>query len=427
MTRNLALLCACLFAPAVSAGPPNVVMIVSDDQTWTDYSFMGHPHIHTPHLDKLARESLTFRRGYVPSSLCRPSLAALLTGLYPHQHKITSNDPPLPRGKKFLAQRQQMIDYIDKVPTLPRMLGKQGYLSFQSGKWWEGNYRRGGFTHGMTHGDPKRGGRHGDVGLAIGRKGMKEVFDFLATARKEKKPFFLWYAPMMPHSPHTPPARLLAKYRDKTPSLHMAKYWAMCEWFDETCGELLGYLDKEGLAKDTLVVYLADNGWIQDPDSPRYAPRSKRSPYDGGLRTPIMVRWPGKVKPRFSDELAISVDLAPTILKACGLEPTPAMQGVNLLDAEAVKKRERIFGETFTHNAVDIHDPGANLQYRWVIEGEWKLLVPNRANVPKGKVELYHITRDPHEKENLAGKQPDRVKHLREELDRWWDGKKGSK
>src|SRR5436309_11049987 len=80
--------------------PPNIVLIISDDQAWTDFSFMGHPHIQTPNLDRLARESLTFTRGYVPSSLCCPSLASIISGLYPHQHKITSNDPTAPKGMK---------------------------------------------------------------------------------------------------------------------------------------------------------------------------------------------------------------------------------------------------------------------------------------------------------------------------------------
>src|SRR5262245_22948115 len=172
---HLVIACAAL-APCslASAAPPNVVLIISDDQGWGDYSFMGHPHIRTPRLDRLAAQSLTFRRGYVPSSLCSPSLASTLPGLYPHQHKITSNDPPLPKGKTgraanqdpdFLAGRQELIGHIDHVPTLPRLLAEKGYLSFQSGKWWLGDYRRGGFTHGMTHGDPQRGGRHGDAGL----------------------------------------------------------------------------------------------------------------------------------------------------------------------------------------------------------------------------------------------------------------------
>src|SRR3954453_14279508 len=104
--------------PPAQAAPPNVVMIIGDDQAWTDYGFMGHAHIQTPHLDKLAREGLVFKHGYVPSSLCRPSLATMITGLYPHQHLMTSNDPPIPKGlttaqankdATFLKQRVEMI------------------------------------------------------------------------------------------------------------------------------------------------------------------------------------------------------------------------------------------------------------------------------------------------------------------------------
>ena len=406
--------------PAQAAQPPNVVMIIGDDQAWGDFGFMGHPVIRTPNLDRLASQSLVFTRGYVPASLCRPSLATLATGLYAHQHRITSNDPPrgIPR-EEFLRQRQEQIANIDRVPTLPRMLGEKGYLSLQTGKWWEGNPSRGGFTHGMTHGDPKRGGRHGDVGLKIGREGMKPIFDFIEECGE--RPFFLWYAPFLPHSPHNPPQELLDKYRDKTDSIHIARYWAMCEWFDVTCGQLLAHLDKKGLSQNTLVVFVVDNGWIQRRDSGGYAPKSKRSPYDGGLRTPIMLRLPGRIEPKRDDETpVVSVDLAPTILTACGLDPATDMPGLNLLDKEALSNREAIFGETFTHNAIDVRNPASSLEYRWCIEGRWKLIVPNPANVPGGQTELYDVIADPHETENLAAKDPDRAARIRGLIDAWW-------
>lgn len=436
MTTKLArllLLAGLLSIPgfvARASDPPNIVLIISDDQAWGDFGFMGHPVIQTPNLDRLAAESLVFTRGYVPSSLCRPSLASIITGLYPHQNKITGNDPPWPKGMKgqwaaagkdpgFLATRQKMIDFIDRVPTLPKMLAKQEYLSMQTGKWWEGNYRRGGFTSGMTHGDPKRGGRHGDVGLKIGRQGMKPIYDFIDDAGR--RPFFLWYAPFLPHAPHTPPKKYLDKYVDKTDSIHVARYWAMCEWFDDTCGQLLDYLDKKHIADNTIVLFLVDNGWIQMPDKPRYAPKSKRSPYDGGLRTPIMIRWPKHVEPRRDEtSLAISVDLAPTILAACDLKPTPQMQGINLLDRQKVAARKAIFGEVFEHNAVDINRPAANLMYRWCIDGKWKLIVPNAANVPDEQVDLFDLQADPHETKNQADQNPDRVAALRSMIDAWW-------
>ncbi|MEQ1858685.1 MAG: sulfatase-like hydrolase/transferase [Chthoniobacteraceae bacterium] len=421
--KQLILLLA--LAAAAIAAPPNVVMIVSDDQHWGDYGFMGHPQIKTPHLDKFARESLTFRRGYVPSSLCCPSLATMITGRYPHEHLITSNDPAKPADMKprefqtsqaFKDGRAQMVKNIEAWPTLPRLLGKAGYNSLQTGKWWLGDFTHGGFTHGMT-----KGGRHGDAGLDIGRKSMQPIYDFIAQSRKDAKPFFVWYAPLMPHDPHTPPERILAKYRDKAPSEHIAKYWAMCEWFDETCGDLFGYLDREGLAKDTLVLYVTDNGWITDPQTGRYAPKSKQSQYDGGLRTPIMVRWPGKIAPKMSDTPVSSLDLFPTILKACGVAQPKDLPGIDLADEAAVAARKTLTGECFTHNFVDMAKPATSLRWRWILEDGWKLIVPAPQN-EKGAPELYRVTDDPNEEKNVASAEPARVTALRAKLDAWWPG-----
>jgi uncharacterized sulfatase len=434
--RYLFLAALVVMAPQLSAfaadRPPNIVLLIGDDQAWSDYGFTGHPHIKTPHLDRLARESLVFKHGYVPTSLCRASLATMITGLFPHQHKITSNDPPLPPGKTgaaankdegYLKQRAEMIRIFEQSPALAKLLNDKGYISHQSGKWWEGNACRcGGFTEGMTHGDPAKGGRHGDVGLTIGRTGLKPVQEFITEAKKADKPFFLWYAPMMPHTPHNPPERLLKKYQPLHQSLHVAKYWAMCEWFDETIGEMLGILDEQKLAENTIVIYLHDNGWIQDETSPAYAPRSKRSQYEGGIRTPILVRWPGKVKPAEAPELASSIDLVPTVLTAIGAKPSPSMSGINLLDSQARAKRDAVFGEIFEHNAVDITKPAANLQYRWMIEKNLKLIVPNQQRVPRGVIELYDLTADPQEQKNLAESQPETVQRLRKRMDAWWPG-----
>ena len=198
MKRVLLILIAALSlaSHAIAAKPPNIVLIISDDQSWTDYSFMGHEAIETPNIDRLAKQSRLFKRGYVPSSLCCPSLASMITGLYPHQTKITGNEPPMPpegrNSEQYRKQVQECVSFIDDLPTLPRLLAKRGYVSHQSGKWWQGHYSRGGFSHGMTHGDPKRGGRHGDVGLKIGREGMDEIFDFIEDAGD--KPFFVDYS-----------------------------------------------------------------------------------------------------------------------------------------------------------------------------------------------------------------------------------------
>ena len=185
----VSVLCACTLWQTAWAGKPatpNLVLIISDDQAWTDFGFMGHDVVQTPRLDQLARQSVLFPRGYVPTSLCRPSLMTLATGLYAHQHLTTGNDPSPalapPASNAYKALRSRLIDHIDRQPTLAQLLGAQGYRSHQSGKWWEGSYRRGGFTHGMTRGFPEPGGRHGDDGLKVGRQGLKPVLDFMHSA-----------------------------------------------------------------------------------------------------------------------------------------------------------------------------------------------------------------------------------------------------
>jgi len=391
---------------------PNIVMILSDDQAWNDYSFMGHEHIETPRIDKLARESATFTRGYVPSSLCRPSLMTIITGLYPHQNGISGNDPA--KG----TDRNLMLKHIKAAPSLPRTLQKLGYKSLQTGKWWEGAPANGGFTSAMTHGDTTRGGRHGDVGLKIGREGLQPIKKFIDDC--DGDPFFIWYAPFLPHSPHNPPQRLLKKYKSKVDSLFVARYYAMCEWFDETVGQLLDHLEEKKLSENTVVMYITDNGWIQQTKSGRYAPRSKRSQYDGGIRTPVMVRWPGVIKP-MTDKVTLvnSIDLAPTVLKICGLPTTPAMQGVDLMPACQGKglQRDTIFGEIFAHDQADIDNPAETLLYRWVIEKNLKLVV----HAEDDTVELYDVIIDPFEKTDLSTSQPEAVARLRKKLDKWWN------
>jgi uncharacterized sulfatase len=423
-------------ALAAEPSPPNIVLLLGDDQAWTDYGFMGHPLIKTPHLDKLASRGASFTRGYVPTALCRPSLATLATGLYAHQHQITGNDPShdlaAPNSQPYARLREQLIGHIDQQPTIAKLLAERGYLSHQSGKWWEGSFRRGGFTHGMTRGFPERGGRHGDEGLKIGREGLEPVFQFVDQAVDEKKPFFLWYAPFLPHSPHNPPERLLAKYRDEVDSLHVAKYYAMCEWFDETCGQLIDYIDDQGLSSNTLFIYLCDNGWIQDPERNGYAPRSKQSPNEGGTRQPIVLCWPGVIKPQQREELVSSIDLVPTMLSAAGANTPENLPGLDLLplvrDGQPLR-RDTIYGEGFAHDIADLENPEASLLYRWAIEGKWKLLLTYDGKLgryasshPRSerRPQLYDLRADPHEETNLAARHPEVVERLARKIAQWW-------
>jgi uncharacterized sulfatase len=317
------------------------------------------------------------------------------------------------------ALREQVIENFQQVTTIPLELQKKNYLSMQTGKWWMGHYSTGGFTHGMTHGDMDRGGRHGDVGLDIGRKTMQPIYDFIEEAGET--PFFLWYAPFLPHNPHNASEQLLNKYISRTESPYEAAYMANCEWFDQTCGELLDYLEKSGKADNTIVLYICDNGWIQKTDAPGFHPRSKRSSYEGGIRTPIMIKWPGHVTPVMDTvTLAHSIDLVPTILNAVGLAPTDEMQGIDLLNAKALKKRKAVFGANYTHDAIDINRPVSSLLNTYVLEGEWKLILPSGRNDSGTTPELYNLVSDPGETINLATINKEMRDHLTQLIHDWY-------
>ncbi|SMO48662.1 sulfatase family protein [Fodinibius sediminis] len=426
---------------------PNIVFIISDDQAWTDYSFMGHPHIETPHIDELASEGLTFTRGYLTAPVCRPSLASLITGLYPHQHGVTGNDPAFEFDRQsrsraeWLEARKEVNGVVtnrfNALPSLTDYLSDLGYLSLQTGKWWEGSWKDGGFTHGMTHGDPSRGGRHGDEGLKIGREGMEPIEDFMDEARAREKPFFLWYAPFMPHTPHTPPDSLLNKYLPDAPSESIAKYWAMIDWFDMTVGKLLGSIEQRGLEENTLVVYVTDNGWVQNPDTDnQFIWPSKQSPYDDGIRTPITYKWPGEIPARMDTTTFVSSnDIAATVLSLLDIAPKDALPGINVLDREKLQAREAVYSEDYNHDIADVHEPTKSVEHRVILKRPWKLILPNRQGSPQEaelsgggrfidmveEPKLYHIVNDPHEQQNVASGHPAVVEELTQQLDSWWN------
>jgi arylsulfatase A-like enzyme len=399
---------------AAEIGRPNVVLIIGDDHAWTDYGFMGSAEARTPHIDRLAAEGLTYTRGYVTTALCSPSLATLLTGLHPHQHGITGNDPV--KG----LDREAWLDRFFTHPMLPRLLADSGYLTLHTGKYWMRQPAAAGFTDSMGDTD-----RHGGKALAIGRETMQPIDDFLDKAGSEKKPFFVWYAPFLPHTPHNPPPRLLQKYAAVVDVQHR-RYLAMVEWFDETVGQLLASLEKRGVADNTLVVLLSDNGWNAF---------GKSFPYENGVRTPIILRWPAKVQPQTDrTSLAENIDIVPTILAATGVPAPAGLPGINLLDPAAVAARDTIFLANYAHDMAAADAPEDSLWTRSVIHGRWKLVSwrPDPPEVkpslgawehknPDAMQELFDLAADPGETTNLSAAQPDRVRELQGLIDGWWN------
>lgn len=398
---------------------PNIVWIISDDQSFHDFGFAGHEIVKTPQIDQLAAQSMVFHNGYNPTSLCRPSLATLITGKHQHEHGITFNDPDVKRG---LAN--QLILNQDPAPEL---LAEAGYVSLQTGKFWEGSYRNGGFDEGMTVGE-----RHGDFGLEIGRKGLEPIQDFLS--RHKGAPKFIWYAPYLPHTPHNAPEKYRAPFAGL--GLHEAtlRYYATILWFDETVGELIDLMKEAGEYEDTLFIFSIDNGWVtaEDPadrlvdrsDGNVRPPhwKSKQSQYDLGVKTPVLLHWSGKITSGETDSLVSTIDILPTSLAAAGLEAPAELNGINLLphaiDGKPIT-RDAVFGSIFAHSAKDWRNPASNLFFRWIRKGDWKLIVPHIEGEP---LELYDLDADPFEDTNLAGNPAlqETVSDLRNSLDAWW-------
>ncbi len=415
---------ALLMAAAYSTPEkPNIILIISDDHGYSDYGFMGNKDVRTPSIDRMASQGQLYTRGYA-TPVCSPSLASLLTGKLPHEHGITGNDlAPAKNGRlKGKGSRDPLAQQlIGNSLMLPKALTGAGYLTFQSGKLWNATYKDIGFTHGMTD----TAGRHGDAGLEIGRKGMKPMFDFIDEAQKQDKPFFVWYAPFLPHTPHNPPQELLKKYEGKGPTPAAEKYYAMVEWLDQTCGEIDKHLSDHQLAENTVILYLADNGW--DAALGTKAKRAKLSPYELGIRTPMFVRWPGKVTPHRDDEtLASIIDFAPTILKLAGATAPPDLPGLDLLDRDAMTARKTVFVESFTHDIQDLAKPEQSLMARIVINGWSKLIIPGdapsdrpHASAPT-ETELFDLKSDPLEKTNIAARNPEEVARLRAIQDSGW-------
>jgi uncharacterized sulfatase len=453
---------------------PNVIFILGDDQAWYDYSFMQRREVektainmnrsisqvaHTPAIDRLADEGLTFTRGYA-TPICRPSLASIITGAFPHQTLITGNDLVGRAPDQEVEARMQVLH------PLPRTLAAElGYTSFQTGKWWEGHFSNGGFTHGDTVNSTAGGtapsqwnagkpgyvtARHGDWGLMAGRvdyvndaaapahpipysNTVETVTDFIDAQMTAGTPFFLWYAPFLPHTPHDPPDGLISKYdalinEPNESGNFFAKYYANIERFDGGVGAILDHLDAQGIANDTIVVMICDNGWINQTNASAYAARSKQSPYEGGIRTPIIVRWPDRIKAGGSIEPQIIttpvslVDLVPTIHDALDLPTSPEMTGLSLLDLSAVSARRTVFSEDSMHDIQDLHDPSRSLEARVAIRDGWKLIL-----FANGNSELYHLydtttgaPLDPHETTDLSARHPELAGELTTAIVNWY-------
>jgi arylsulfatase A len=412
-------------APAPVA--PNIVLLVGDDHGYRDFGFMGSQLVQTPNLDALAREGTVFPNAYVTASICGPSLRSLVTGLHPYQWNLRKQR--LARDGVARGGLAEIQDYV----TLPRLLADAGYASYQAGKFFGGSYDLAGFSEGMN--GPEDELRFGGAGKQLGRAvSMAPVNDFLD--RQSDGPFFLWFAPMLPHHPFDAGPEHSAPYRDRGLSGPAAKYYANVTRFDALVGELVAALEARGLREQTLIVYLADNGWDQGPQEvpagaltggwDRDGEKGKYSMHELGFRTPVVLNWPGQVPSGALNEgLVSAVDLFPTFLDYAGAAPRPERPGTSLrpaVEGRAAWEREAVVGSMIHVRDSELRTlPPEGRRYLepepayFVRDRDWHYIYYEAW----GAEQLFDVRRDPDEKHDLAPQNPDLSARYRTRIEQW--------
>ncbi len=413
-----ALMVWALLARSVVAGQPNILLIFTDDHGYGDVSAYHASDVQTPHIDSIAKEGLLFTSMRSNCTVCSPSRAALLTGRYPDRVGV----PGVIR-----TQPEDSWGYLAPgVPTIADELKKVGYSTALVGKWHLGlsspntpNERGFDLFHGFlgdmmdSYTDHRRHGqnymrRNQEVIDPPGH--ATDLFtDWAIEYLRQRsqvggEPFFLYLAYNAPHFPIEPPADWLAKVKARSPQLDdkRARNVALVEHLDDGIGRVLQALRELGLEEDTLVVFSADNGGSlphgQNNDPWR---DGKQSHFDGGLRVPFMVRWPGHVMAGTKTDYAgQSFDLFPTFLELAGAKPSG--------DVDAVSLARLLAGQPMDDTQRDLYfvrrEGGpvyGGKSYEALIRGPWKLM----QNDPYGPLQLYNLREDPHETRNVAGEQ----------------------
>lgn len=425
------------------APPLNVVLMVADDLGAHDLALTGSRFHETPHLDRLAREGVRFTRAYSACTVCSPTRAALMTGKYPARLKITDwiagHDAPK-------AKLRPPADWVKALPlselTLAERAKASGRATAHIGKWHLGGEGFGPLEQGfeVNLGGDHRGqppsyfSPYGLPRLADGPRGEyltdREGTEAAAFIRGHReRPFFLQVAFHSVHTPLQAKAELVDKYRRKAARMGGAQtnavYAAMLESLDAAVGQVLKALDEGGLAERTVVIFTSDNGGLvlgQNPPTSNAPLRSgKGSPHEGGIRVPLLVRWPGVAVPEARvEEPVISMDVAATVAAAMAGQATPSLEdGLNLLpllkDPGARLPRE-VLGWHYPH-----YHPGGATPYSAIRSGDWKLI----QYYEDGRHELYDLAQDPGETRDLAASQPERVMALARRLADW-QGKVGA-
>ena len=419
---------------------PNIVLIYIDDYGWRDVGFNGTKFYETPNADRIAREGMIFRSAYSNGPNCAPSRACLMSGLYSPRHGIytvANSDRGKASLRKIIPTKNTTV-LADEFVTMAEALKAGGYTTATMGKWHLGkDPTTQGFDiniAGREWGSPSGGGYHSPYkypNLVNKQKGEyltdrlgNEAAKFIE-AHKDK-PFFLYLTHYAVHTPIQAKPELTSKYQMK-PTVDQqtnAKYAAMIESMDDSVGTVLDTLDRLKLADNTIVVFYSDNGGHAGATSNAPLRGSKGMLYEGGIRVPMAVRWPGVAAPgSVCEEPVIGIDLYPTLLEATKTKrPAKAqLDGSSLIpllkDAEARLFRPALYWHfpAYLQGSTRRHGPFRTTPSGAVRMGDWKLI----EYFDDGTLELYNLTKDMGETSNLAKQQPKQTARLHAMLKAW--------
>ena len=408
---------------------PNVILIMTDDQGYGDLGCHGNPHIRTPNLDRLHDESTRVEQFYV-CPVCAPTRACLMTGRYNY------------RTGAIDTYRGRAMMYPDEN-TIAEVLSQAGYATGIFGKWHLGdNFPLRAMDQGFQESLVHQGGGIGQPSNPPGNdyynpfllhNGELKQYDGYCTdiftnaaiefiEQHRDDPFFVYLPTNAPHGPLTIRDEFVEPYRAMGLSDETARVYAMITNIDDNVGRLLQKLDDTGLAEDTMVIFLTDNGPQGTKDGVRWNADlrgAKGSVYEGGIRVPFFVRWPKRLDPgRVVDRIGAHIDVMPTILDSCGLDVPDFMRvdGCSLLPLLAGESVEWLDRPLFFQwHRGDTPEPYSSCAVR---TQQYKLV---------DGVELYDIAADPYEKLNIAADHPDLVARMRQDYEEWFDDVVGAR
>ena len=400
-----------------SAPPPNIILIITDDQGYGDVGIHGNERIRTPHMDRLARESVRFNRFYV-CPVCSPTRAGLMTGRWNYRTGVVDT---------YLGRSMMHPDEV----TLAEALKAGGYRTGIFGKWHlgdnypmrpqdqgfeEGLINKGG---GLTQPSDPEGNSYFDPILYRNGKAVKTrgyCTDVITDAalrfieRNRRRPFFAYIATVAPHVPLQIADRYWKPYADAGLDETTARVYGMVENIDANVGRVMDRLRELDLERNTILIFMGDNG----PQQPRFnggLRGLKGSVYEGGIRVPFFIRWPAALEPRVVDPIGANVDIMPTLLDLAGVAPP---QDVRL---DGISLRSVLEGRPS-------FDPDRALFYQWH-RGDapepWRdcCVLTQTHKLVNGK-ELYDIGQDPAETVDISDREPDTVRRLRNLYEAWF-------